>query len=636
MCGICGVINKKHDKIPAVVSMVNTMNDLIAHRGPDGEGTWFNQDGFAGFGHRRLSIIDLQTGGQPMTDDSGNWIVYNGEVYNYIELREELGKENFSTTSDTEVILRAYQKWGDGCVQHFRGMFSFALWDENNQSFFCARDRFGIKPFYYYEDGDQFFFASEPKALLPFVKEIRTNMEALKEYLAFQFCLGGKTLFEGIHELQPAHTLTINSKGKTAVEKYWEVFYEPDFSHTEAYYEDELRNLIADSVHIHTRSDVPIGAYLSGGVDSSAIASLACAEDPKNFMGFIGKFGEGPEFDESSYAREVAHKNGFPLKEILITADDFINNIRQVIYHMDYPSAGPGSFPQYMVSQIAAKHRKVVMGGQGGDEIFGGYTRYLIAYFEQCIKAAIDGTMDNGNFIVTYESILPNLTSLRNYKPLLQEFWKDELFAPMDRRYFRLINRANAIGDEINWSALENYSAYKTFRSIFNSENISGESYFDLMTHFDFKTLLPALLHVEDRVSMAHGLESRVPFLDHHIVEFAAKMPPNVKFKNGNLKHILREAVRPMIPENIYARKDKMGFPTPLSEWMRGPAKEFIIDIFSSQKAKQRGYVNNQSILAQLELEPRFSRKIWGFLNLELWHQEFEDESEKFHALAAK
>jgi asparagine synthase (glutamine-hydrolysing) len=633
MCGISGVINKNFEPIPAIHNKVETMKKLIAHRGPDGEGTWVHPDRFAGFGHLRLSIIDLQTGDQPMTDESGSWIVYNGEIYNYLELQKELGADKFTTSSDTEVILRAYRKWGADCVSHFRGMFAFVMWDAPNQRFFCARDRFGIKPLYFYQDQNLFFFASEPKALLPFVPEIRTNLEALKEYFAFQFCLDGKTLFEGIHELQPAHHLTI-SADQISVKKYWEVYYQPDFSHNEEYYEEALRALIKDSVEIHTRADVPIGSYLSGGVDSSAVAAIACAEDPANFMGFTGKFAEGPEFDESQYAREVAQKNGFPLEEITISADDFINNLRKVIYHMDYPAAGPGSFPQYMVSQMAVKHRKVVMGGQGGDEIFGGYTRYLIAYFEQCIKAAIDGTMDNGNFIVTYESILPNLTSLRNYKPLLQQFWKDELFAPMDRRYFRLINRANAIGDEINWKLMENYSAYQTFRGIFNSENIGKESYFDLMTHFDFKTLLPALLHVEDRVSMAHGLESRVPFLDHPIVELAAKMPPNVKFRDGNLKHILRKAVRPFIPESIYTRKDKMGFPTPLSEWMRGPAKTFVMDIFTSQSAMTRDYVNAQAILDQLGEEPRFSRKIWGFLNLELWNQEFIDRAADFHALA--
>lgn len=633
MCGICGVIHKNFEPIPAIREKVEVMKKLIAHRGPDGDGTWIHADRWMGFGHRRLSIIDLHTGAQPMTDESGSWVVHNGEIYNYLELQKEIGADQFKTTSDTEVILRAYRKWGVDCVSHFRGMFSFVLWDAPNQQVFCARDRFGIKPFYFYQDQDLFFFASEPKALLPFVPDIRTNLEALKEYLAFQFCLDGKTLFNGIHELLPAHHLTI-SADRISVQKYWEVYYEPDFSHGEKYYEQALRALIEDSVAIHTRADVPIGSYLSGGLDSSAVAALASADDPANFMGFTGKFAEGPEFDESTFAREVARKNGFPLEEITISADDFTSNLRKVIYYMDYPSAGPGSFPQYMVSQMAAKHRKVVMGGQGGDEIFGGYTRYLIAYFEQCIKAAIDGTMDNGNFIVTYESILPNLTSLRNYKPLLQQFWKDELFAPMDRRYFRLINRANTIGDEINWEMLENYSAYQTFRGIFNSENIGKESYFDLMTHFDFKTLLPALLHVEDRVSMAHGLESRVPLLDHPIVELAAKMPPNVKFKDGNLKHILRKAVRPFIPDSVYARKDKMGFPTPLSEWMRGPAKTFVMDIFSSESAKTRGYVDNQAILAQLGNEPRYNRRIWGFLNLEIWNQEFIDQAADFHALA--
>jgi len=633
MCGICGVINKKMQQLPSVQATVDVMNRLIAHRGPDGEGIWIHPNEFLGFGHRRLSIIDLSTGDQPMRDQYGNWITYNGEIYNYIELREEIGSDQFKTASDTEVILMAYRKWGKDCVNHFRGMFSFALWDEENKQLFCARDRFGIKPFCYYENGPNFYFASEVKAILPFVQDIRTNPEALKEYLTFQFCLDGKTPFERIYELQPAHTLIIKN-GRIFVEKYWEVYFEPDLSHTFNYFKNHLQELIQESVSIHTRSDVPIGSYLSGGMDSSAVACLASSKNPDEFMGFIGKFKEGPEFDESAYAREVAKKSKFPLKEKIITADEFVENIRNVIYHMDYPAAGPGSFPQYMVSQMAAKHRKVVLGGQGGDEIFGGYARYLIAYFEQCIKAAIDGTMNNGNFIVTYESIIPNLASLRNYKPLLQKFWRDELFAPMDRRYFRLVNRADSISDEVNWDMLEGFSAYQTFQKIFNSENVKKDSYFDLMTHFDFKTLLPALLHVEDRVSMAHGLESRVPFLDHPIIEFAATIPSIVKFKDGNLKYILREAVKPFIPESVYQRKDKMGFPTPLSEWMQGPAKTFIKDTFSSQNAKERGYINTKSILNQIEDEPKYSRRIWGFLNLEIWHQEFIDKANEFQALS--
>jgi asparagine synthase (glutamine-hydrolysing) len=354
---------------------------------------------------------------------------------------------------------------------------------------------------------------------------------------------------------------------------------------------------------------------------------------PDNFMGFHGKFSFSPEYDESRYARALAQWRGFQLRDIDITVQDFIENIRKVIYYLDFPVAGPGSFPQYMVSKLASQHRKVVLGGQGGDETFGGYVRYIIAYFEQCIKAAIDDTMSSGNFIVTYESIIPNLTALRNYKPLLQEFWRDGLFQDMDKRYFRLINRANLMHDEVNWELLRDYSPFETFRSIFQGSNVQKESYFDRMTHFDFKTLLPALLQVEDRVSMAHGLESRVPFLDHPIVELAATMPSNVKFKNGTMKHALRQAMSNVLPPVILERKDKMGFPTPITEWVKGEAREFVHDIFSSQQALQRDLVNNRVVLRGLDQEEKYSRKIWGLLCLELWQQEFHDKHPMYKRL---
>src|SRR6185436_5956872 len=250
--------------------------------------------------------------------------------------------------------------------------------------------------------------------------------------------------------------------------------------------------------------------------------------------------------------------------------------------------------PQYMVSKLAGRSRKVVLGGQGGDEIFGGYTRYLIAYFEQCIKAAIDGTMNNGNFIVTYESIIPNLTALRNYKPLLQEFWREGMFDKMDKRYFRLINRAPQLKDEIRWEMLNCYSPFEALRAIFNGNNVGKESYFDLMTHFDFKTLLPALLQVEDRVSMAHGIESRVPFLDHPLIEMVATIPADIKFKDGTMKRVLKRAVRSLVPTTISERKDKMGFPVPLHEWFAGPAREFVADVFSSDAARGREHFDNR------------------------------------------
>jgi asparagine synthase (glutamine-hydrolysing) len=511
-------------------------------------------------------------------------------------------------------------------------MFAFALWDEARQELFCARDRFGIKPFYYTTAGDAFYFASEVKALLPFVAKIETDVEGFKDYLTFQFCLAGKTLFKGIRELLPGHTLSVKN-GAIEIKRYWEVYYELDFDHTPKYFDDRLRELLPESVGLHLRADVPVGTYLSGGLDSSAVASIASRHSNGDFKAFTGKFSFSEDYDESRYARALAEWRGFSLHEIDITAADFIDNIRKVIYHLDYPVAGPGSFPQYMVSQLAAQHRKVVLGGQGGDEIFGGYTRYLIAYFEQCIKAAIDGTINDGNFIVTYESIIPNLTALHNYKPLLQEFWRDGLFEDMDRRYFRLINRAPLLRDEIHWNLLGDYSPFETFQTVFNGHNVGKESYFDRMTHFDFKTLLPALLQVEDRVSMAHGLESRVPFLDHPLVEFAATMPSNVKFKDGTMKQVLKDAMRSELPEAIVDRKDKMGFPTPLTEWINGEARDFVHETLTTRNALSRDFVDNRKLISGLDKEPKFGRKVWGLLCLELWQQEFHDKASEFKTL---
>ena len=636
MCGIAGTISLTQTPIQDLDRKLSVMNDLIRHRGPDGEGIWHHPHVHVGFAHRRLTIIDLSdAANQPMKDKSGNWITYNGEVYNYKELRSELGVQNFTTNSDTEVILLAYQRWGPECVHHLRGMFAFAIWDESRQMLFCARDRFGIKPFYYSVVGDLLYFASEMKALLPFLPEIGTDVEGLKDYLAFQFCLAGKTLFKGIRELLPGHCLTVR-KGSVDEKKYWEVHYNIDWTHTGRYFEDRLRELISDSVYFHLRSDVPVGAYVSGGMDSSIVAAMAHKHAGGSLLGFHGKFSLSPDYDESRYARMLSEQCGFELHETDITLDDFVGNIRKVIYHLDVPVAGPGSFPQFMVSKMAGAHRKVVLGGQGGDETFGGYTRYLIAYFEQCIKAAIDGTMNNGNFIVTYESIIPNLTALHNYKPLLKEFWREGLFDEMDNRYFRLVNRSPVLSDEVNWDLLGKYSPFETFRTIFNGQNVQKESYFDKMTHFDFKTLLPALLHVEDRVSMAHGLESSVPFLDHPLVEFAATVPSNVKFKDGTLKHLLLKAMGPSLPTGIAGRKDKMGFPTPINEWMSSGARDFVHDVFSSQAAQSRGLINNRKVLDKMSSEPKFGRKIWGLLCLELWQQEFHDKATQYKHMLKK
>ena len=632
MCGICGAIDLTGSPIPDLERRLEVMSSLLAHRGPDDAGFWTHKRGHVGLAHRRLSIIDLEHGHQPMSDEADRWVTYNGEIYNYPELRTEIGVDRFRTTCDTEVVLRAYERWGVDGFNRLRGMFAYALWDETRHELICVRDRFGIKPFYYATVGDILYFASEAKALLPFLGSIETDLNALKDYLAFQFCLAGKTLFKGVEELLPGHFLRIG-RGAAQPVRYWEVYYDLDFNHTALHFEEQIESLLHESVRLHLRSDVPVASYLSGGLDSSVVAATANSDGTTPMHAFTGKFSEDERYDESPYARAVADARGLRLHEVDIDVNDFTRHLGDVVYHLDFPVAGPGSFPQFIVSQEASRHGKVILGGQGGDEIFGGYTRYLVAYFEQCIRAAIDGTMRDGNFVVTYESIIPNLVALRNYKPMLQSFWREGLFEDLDARYFRLINRTPDLKGEVALHALGDYSPFETFQEIFNGTNVGHEAYFDKMTHFDFKTLLPALLQVEDRVSMAHGLESRVPLLDHRLVELAATIPADIKFKDGNMKHVFKRAVRSLVPPAISERKDKMGFPVPLSEWLRGDAREFATDTLSTTAALNRSLFDNRKVLAGLEGEGRFGRKIWGLLCLELWQQTFHDQESRYKTL---
>ena len=633
MCGIAGAVSLSRHPIPRLDCTLAAMSRLIAHRGPDGHGYWQAPDDRCGLAHRRLAIIDLSPSGQqPMRGNDGSMLCYNGEIYNYIELREGLAEGwDFRTHSDTETILAAYAKWGTDCLTHLRGMFAFALWDGNR--LFAARDRFGIKPFYYAIVEGVLYFASEMKALLPVLPDIATDADALAEYMTFQYTIGEKTLFRGIHQLLPGHALTVEN-GVPHVFRYWDVHYDIDWNHTRRWFGEEMRGRLADSVKVHLRSDVPVGAYISGGIDSSLIGIMAAREEASGRIGFHGKFTGFPGYDESPYAEAACRDGGIDLQQIEITASDFRNNIDKVIYHLDTPVGGPGSFPQYMVSELASRHVKVVLGGQGGDEIFGGYARYLIAYLEQALKASIDGTQKNGNFVVTPESIIPHLTVLQEYKPLIRQLFSKGLFGPLDERYFRLIDRSADMEEEVDWSALDVAAVFERFQAIFNSErNVKQEAYFDSMTHFDFKCLLPALLQVEDRMSMAHGLESRVPLLDHSVVEFAATIPADIKFKGGQMKHFIRETFAADLPEALMQRRDKMGFPVPLKEWFSGELNDMVADIFATQKSRHREFFNSDAILANFDKGERFSRKTWGLMSLELWQQMFHDRSAEYRRM---
>jgi asparagine synthase (glutamine-hydrolysing) len=638
MCGIAGVVSISGTPIPRLNASLELLSQLIAHRGPDGEGAWIAASRQAGLAHRRLAIIDLTAAAkQPMIASGPTAITYNGEIYNYLELRAALSaKWPFFSASDTECILAAYDRYDIDCLGHLRGMFAFAIWDGRRKRLFCARDRFGIKPFYYTIVGNLLAFASEAKALLPFVPEIASDPEALAEYLTFQYPIGEATLFRGIKQLLPGHLLLVEN-GRVQVRRYWDVRYEIDYDHSPRYFENRLVELLGESVCLHLRSDVPVGSYVSGGLDSSLIAILAGQTEHGIGNCFHGRFTEFPGYDESNYAAVAAERAGSKLQVVDITARHFRDHIGDVLYHLDFPVAGPGSFPQFIVSQLAAQHLKVVLGGQGGDEIFGGYARYLLAYFEQCIKAALDGTYKNGNFVVTIESIVPNLGLLREYKPLMSEFWREGLFGGLDERYFRLVDRSTDMEDEVDWTLLDKARVRDSFLAIFNNQsNVHKEAYFDKMTHFDFKCLLPALLQVEDRMSMAHGLESRVPLLDHPLIEFAATIPADVKFKGGRMKHLLKLAYDQHLPPEISGRRDKMGFPVPLKEWFSGELRDLVQDTFRSRNARQRPYLNAEAVLANFESAGRFSRKTWGLLSLELWHQTFHDRSARYRQMLAE
>jgi asparagine synthase (glutamine-hydrolysing) len=372
---------------------------------------------------------------------------------------------------------------------------------------------------------------------------------------------------------------------------------------------------------------VPVGAYLSGGLDSSTVACLAASCLGTKLNTFTGGFREDSRYDETRYARIVARHVRSEPHEIFPTQRNFIETMPQLIYHMDEPASGPGLFPQYFVSRLASRHVKVVLGGQGGDEIFGGYTRYLVAYLERCLKGGIEGTQGRDKYVVTLDSILPNLRQLKGYEPLLKTFWAKGLFESEERRYFRLIDRGEEIRPLIDPSFLpdlDNYDPFESYRRIFRSSK--ARSYITWMTDFDLKTLLPALLQVEDRASMAASLESRVPLLDHRIVELVASMPAMIKYRGGRSKHIFRQAIRHLVPSAIHGRTDKMGFPVPLSEWLRrGPVRDFVLETLQGRRAQAHGLIKTKRVAALLEDEKPFGRGIWGLLCIELWLQAFFD-----------
>jgi len=626
MCGFIGLINKNGR--PADSILLENMASVINYRGPDEEGIFI--DGPLGFYHKRLSIIDLSSGRQPMTYMDCT-IVYNGEIYNYVELKEELKNRGhrFKTTSDTEVILHMYKEYGDDFINDLNGMFAFVIYDRQKKRLLIAKDHFGIKPLYWYEDKKQFVFGSEIKAILNHtdIKAIPDKVN-LYEYLTFQFILGEGTMFKNVHKLLPGHYMTYDlDAGRHKSIKYWEPDFKIDRFHTEEYFIVRLGEILDQTISQQLRSDVPVGSYLSGGLDSSFVTILSASKYGSQFKSFTGAFDEGPEFNELEYAREAARVANSLLYEIVPTEKQFIDLLPRLIWHLDEPVAGPGVFPQYIVSKLASEHVKVVLGGQGGDEIFGGYARYLVAYLEQAIKGAIFENNEEREHIVSLHSILPNLPFLRSYTSMIKGFWEADVFEPMDKRYFRLINRMGSSEAFLCKDFMSGYNEneiFEIFAKEFNHPDTL--SYFNKMTHFDMLASLPGLLQVEDRVSMAVSIESRVPLLDRRIVDLISHMPAGMKFKGGEMKYLLKKTIKDVIPRKIMNRKEKMGFPVPLHIWAKNEAKGFILDTLLSKNAKERNIVNSKYVEDLISSERPFGRGLWGILCLELWFQQFIDK----------
>jgi asparagine synthase (glutamine-hydrolysing) len=630
MCGICGVI--QYDRMSQVDSEVLwSMNQRIAHRGPDDAG--FHIAGNVGLAMRRLSIIDLSTGTQPVAnEDKTVRLVYNGEIYNYKELRKQLieAGHRFHTNSDTEVIVHLYEEYGQECVQHLRGMFAFALWDSNRRILFVARDRLGIKPFYFLHLKDRFLFASEIKSLLvhPGV-QATLNRQVLPEFLTFGYLSGTQTLFEGVQKLAPGHTAVLEESGHLSIQPYWDVPLEEETERRPlSYYVNGYRDLLEESVKSHLMSDVPLGVFLSGGIDSSAIAALVSDNRRTPIETFSVGYTES-EYSELSYARMVAEHLGSDHHEIRVSRKDFFDALPKLIWHEDEPLVWPSSVPLYFVAQLARQSVKVVLTGEGSDETLAGYTRYPATLWNE--------RLDRG-----YRGLVPE-----RIRRFLRQSVANSAWLPRDT--VRKLSHTFLGRDGASLASLYLDNFYSTFSEVelvglLTDEMLPepGEVYRETMVYLerasgpllsrllytDIKTYLVELCMKQDQMSMAASVESRVPFLDHELVEFAVNIPSELKTSGLTGKRILKKALKGRLPDEILHRR-KMGFPTPLSTWLSGSQLDSVADMLLSERSVSRDIFRAEG-LRRLLAEHRdghrdHSNKLWRLLNLELWHQIFID-----------
>jgi asparagine synthase (glutamine-hydrolysing) len=577
-----------------------------------------------------LSIVDLAAGHQPLSnEDQTVWIVFNGEIYNHRQVRDRLESagHRYATRSDTETIVHAYEEWGDLAVEHLRGMFAFAIWDTANQRLLLARDRLGVKPLYWARAGDRLLFGSEIKSILESgLIEVCANEEAVPEILSTRYLSGTETLFKGVYRLQPGHTLTYGN-GDISIRQYWDIpaGQDPDqvSRRSDADLVDRFRELLEESVRIRLMADVPLGMFLSGGLDSSAIAALMSKMVDRPLQTFSVAFKERA-FSELDYARQVARAIKADAHEVVIDDQDFFGALPRLIWHEDEPIAHPSSIPLYFVSALARDHVKVVLTGEGSDELLAGYGKYPRALVNWRAGAAY-GLVPRPMRTWMATRVVPNMPgTLGRYAarsflgmPRTPEAMFFDNFAAIGLR-----RQATLLAPRFA-SLATTERAYGSSRAFFDAPNGQSTT-LDRVLYADMKTYLVELLMKQDQMSMAASIESRVPFLDHRLVEFAAGLPPRMKLRGFTTKWILREAVREILPAEILARK-KMGFPVPFGIWMRGAWKELAREVLLDVRSRQRGIIDptavERLIAAHVDGTMNGADAIWSLLNLELWYR---------------
>ena len=604
------------------------MRDILHHRGPDDGGVFV--DGNIGLGHRRLSIVDVAHGGQPMFNgDRSCVIVYNGEVYNHADHRDELiakGHE-FQNRSDTETILHLYEEYGRDCVEYLRGMFAFAIWDNRKRELFIARDRFGVKPLYYVHDSEgNLFFASEIKALLEVgAVKPEVNFNALPDQFANHGTSGDETLFRGVKRLLPGHTLTWNN-GRIDIREFWDLTFEPKHeTRSDAEYIEEWRDLFKKSVELRLMADVPLGMFLSGGIDSSAIAAMMSTMVREPIKTFSVGFSER-EANELEYARLVSKKFGTDHHEITITGEQFFEALPNLVWHEDEPIGFVASVPLYFVSKLAQEHVKVVLTGEGSDETLAGYGRYqkaltLINYgekYESMTPSFFRDAIRGG--VATLPGVLNrklNRTFLSRETDIESLFFDNFAVFPKAMQA-KMFNRETR-------EKIENKNPY--FLQNLWIEKCDADDVLDKLLYADTKTYLHELLMKQDQMSMAASVESRVPFLDHKLVEFTARMPREMKIRGGTTKWILREAMKGILPAEILERP-KMGFPVPIGSWFRGEFKHIVDEFVLGNRTLDRGIFDANYIcklVAKHNAGENHDERLWSLVNFEIWQRRFID-----------